>query len=86
MRSMLTPSFHVPGLALDAAGRARLQELLDADAACCSEYGTNLGNDGTSAAPLKRMSRTPADCASEQWWVARSETVVVEGGVRLAVS
>lgn len=35
------------GLALDEAGRTELQRLLDADAACCSKYGSNLGADKT---------------------------------------
>jgi Zn-dependent oligopeptidase len=43
----IVADFERGGLALDPAQRARLQELLDADAACCAAYGSNLGNDST---------------------------------------
>ena len=43
----LVADFKRGGLSLDAAQRAELQRLLDADAACCSKYGSNLGEDKT---------------------------------------
>ena len=43
----LLADFKRGGLALDAEGRVELQRLMDADAAACSKYGSNLGADAT---------------------------------------
>lgn len=43
----LLADFRRGGLALSAEGRAELQRLLDADAAACAKYGSNLGVDAT---------------------------------------
>lgn len=43
----LLSDFKRGGLALDAAGRAELQRLLDADAKACSKFGSNLASDAT---------------------------------------
>eukprot|EP00966_Prymnesium_polylepis_P037916 879617-Prymnesium_polylepis.2 len=52
--------FRRGGLALSAEGRAELQRLLDADAAACAKYGSNLGTDKTqlhfSPAELEGLS------------------------------
>ena len=43
----LLDDFQRGGLALDESGRDELQRLLDADAAACAKYGSNLGSDAT---------------------------------------
>ena len=47
----LLADFTRGGLALDAAGRAELQRLLDADSDVCARFGANLGNDKTKVRP-----------------------------------
>ena len=44
----LLSDFTRGGLALSPTERTELQRLLDADAAACAAYGSNLGNDKTT--------------------------------------
>ncbi len=63
----LVADFKRGGLALDEAQRAELQRLLDADAACCSKYGSNLGADKTRLTfSIAELEGLPEDFINER--------------------
>ena len=63
----LVSDFKRGGLALDDAQRAELQRLLDADAACCSKYGSNLGADKTRLTfSVAELEGLPEDFINER--------------------
>ena len=63
----LVRDFKRGGLALSAEDRAELQRLLDADAAACSSYGSNLANDKTKLSfPPEALEGLPAAFLKER--------------------
>lgn len=75
--SALQQDFKRGGLTLSEADRTELQRLMDADSACCSKYGSNLGADKTRLSfPVAEMEGLPEDFITERTDAESGEVVL----------